>query len=315
MRGKRAKQYRKLMHQYALTFNFRVPYQVLVDAEIIQDAARFKMDLIGGLERTLQGKVKPMITYCSIRHLRAAADTSSDPSLMALARQCEMRRCNHHELPEPLSTLECLSSVVDPKSSGTNKHRYVVASQDPAVRAAMQRIPGVPLVYIKRSVMIMEPMSEASAGLREREERGKFRAGLKGRREGEKRKRKEGDGDAEMEAGAEDRDDATAVGNGQATPAAKKRRKGPKGPNPLSVKKPKKRVEQDGQGVTKKPASESAPPTVTTAAQTPIIEGTGGEEATKKKRRRKHKTNASGADADAVQRIADGPASSFVDET
>lgn len=59
MRGKRAKQYRKLMHQYALTFQFREPYQVLVDAQIIQDAARFKMDLVGGLERTVQGKVKP----------------------------------------------------------------------------------------------------------------------------------------------------------------------------------------------------------------------------------------------------------------
>lgn len=29
MRGKRAKQYRKLMQQYGLTFGFREPYQVL----------------------------------------------------------------------------------------------------------------------------------------------------------------------------------------------------------------------------------------------------------------------------------------------
>ena len=29
MRGKRSKQYRKLMQQYSLTFNFREPYQVL----------------------------------------------------------------------------------------------------------------------------------------------------------------------------------------------------------------------------------------------------------------------------------------------
>jgi hypothetical protein len=31
----------------------------LVDADMIRDADRFKMDLIGGLERTLQGQVKP----------------------------------------------------------------------------------------------------------------------------------------------------------------------------------------------------------------------------------------------------------------
>jgi hypothetical protein len=59
MRGKRAKQYRKLMHQYGLTFGFREPYQVLLDAEMVQDAVRFKMNLILGLERTLHGQVKP----------------------------------------------------------------------------------------------------------------------------------------------------------------------------------------------------------------------------------------------------------------
>lgn len=59
MRGKRSKQYRKLMHHYERSFNFREPYQVLVDAEIIQDAARFSMNLAVGLERTLHAKVKP----------------------------------------------------------------------------------------------------------------------------------------------------------------------------------------------------------------------------------------------------------------
>jgi hypothetical protein len=37
----------------------REPYQVLVDAEIVKDASRFKMDLVPALERTLHGKVKP----------------------------------------------------------------------------------------------------------------------------------------------------------------------------------------------------------------------------------------------------------------
>ena len=76
MRGKRSKQYRKLMAQFEMTFGFRGPYQVLglsttlpldvlqltllltVDAQIIQDTDKFKMDLVGGLERTLNGKVK-----------------------------------------------------------------------------------------------------------------------------------------------------------------------------------------------------------------------------------------------------------------
>lgn len=58
MRGKRAKQYRKLMQQYQLAFGFREPYQVLVDADMLIDTDQFKMDMLGGLERTLQGEVK-----------------------------------------------------------------------------------------------------------------------------------------------------------------------------------------------------------------------------------------------------------------
>lgn len=59
MRGKRSKQYRKLMHQYELSFNFHVPYQVLIDADMIKDTFRFKMNLPLFLERTLHGQIKP----------------------------------------------------------------------------------------------------------------------------------------------------------------------------------------------------------------------------------------------------------------
>lgn len=31
----------------------------VVDADMVRDADRFKMDLVGGLERTLHGQVKP----------------------------------------------------------------------------------------------------------------------------------------------------------------------------------------------------------------------------------------------------------------
>ncbi|KAI5366290.1 Putative rRNA-processing protein Fcf1/Utp23 [Septoria linicola] len=235
MKGKRSKTYRKLMQKYQLNFDFREPYQVLVDAELIKDAARFKMQLGKMLENTLHGEIKPMITQCCIRHLyNAPADPHKDEWIDA-AKQAERRRCGHHELPEPLSTLECLESVVDPKGSGHNKHRYVVASQDDTVRRKMRTIVGVPLVYIARSVMILEPMADVTEGVREREEKAKVKAGLSGRRNvgnasGEKRKRDDEDSD-------EDEREATA---GAESAAKKQKRKGPKGPNPLAVKKSKK---------------------------------------------------------------------------
>jgi len=201
------------------------------------------------LSNTLHGEIKPMITQCCIRHLYDAVPEPGQErdkeQWIEVAKQAERRRCGHHELETPLSELECIKSVLDPKGSGTNKHRYVVATQDRDVRAAMREVAGVPLVYINRSVMVMEPMAGRSAEVREAEEKSKVRAGLKSRRgaevSGEKRKATEDDdGDEEMKDEGE-------------TPSAPKRKKpkGPSGPNPLSMKKSKKEKPQDGKSKTR----------------------------------------------------------------
>ncbi|KAK3709257.1 hypothetical protein LTR37_010995 [Vermiconidia calcicola] len=239
MRAKRSKQYRKLMQQYCMNFGHRTPYQVLIDAQLIMDCAASKLNLGKLLESTLHGEIKPMITQCCIRHLyhyeaTSDAEEREKDAWIEVAKAAERRRCGHHELDEPLSTLECLVSIVDPKGSGRNRHNYVVASQDQEVRARMRAVAGVPLVYMKRSVMILEPMAGATEEAREQDERQKVRAGLKGRRQtntGVKRKRE--DDDEGAASGTEH-----AAGEEAPTPKRKKPR-GPKGPNPLSVKKSK----------------------------------------------------------------------------
>ena len=210
---------------------------------MIQDTTRFTMDLPTALSRTLSGNVKPMITQCSMRHLYTLPQSEhpQKETMIALAKNMERRRCNHHTLENPLSTLECLSSVIDPKSTHTdkdliNKFNYVVAVQDEDVRRWCRRVKGVPIIYVKRSVMVMEPMGERSVGVREGMEKGKMRSGLRARERGEAvEKRKRGDEDEEIkEVGG------VGQGGGTGEREGKKRKKGPKGPNPLSVKKPKK---------------------------------------------------------------------------
>ncbi|KAH7170850.1 Fcf1-domain-containing protein [Dactylonectria macrodidyma] len=248
MRGKRSKQYRKLMEQFSMTFGFREPYQVLVDAEMVKDSCRFKMDLAPALQRTVHGQVKPMITQCEIRKLYAQNKEPGVADAIDLAKTLERRRCGHHpdQYPEPLSTEECMKSVVDPKGSGQNKHRYVVASQVQEVRRMLRGIKGVPLIYIKRSVMILEPMADESVQLRAREERGKFRAELRGSLG--KRKRGEDD-DSDEEKEEKDGDEKGKQGGdkeGTQGDDKKKKKKtyGRKQPNPLAVQKAKKQGQQ-----------------------------------------------------------------------
>jgi U3 small nucleolar RNA-associated protein 23 len=192
---------------------------------------------------------------------------TKNEAFINLGQTLERRRCGHHpnEYPEPLSTQECLRSVVDPKDTNQNKHRYVVASQDQEVRRMLRGIRGVPLIYIKRSVMILEPMADESVQVRAKEERAKFRAEIKS----SVGKRKRDDDDDDEKA---DKKDAGT------TEDQKKKKKGygTKGPNPLAVQKSKK-PKTDGQQPPKKESSE--------------VKENQQEGAGKRKRRRRNKTS------------------------
>ncbi|KAI0485214.1 Fcf1-domain-containing protein [Xylariaceae sp. FL0804] len=300
MRAKRSKAYKKLMGQYALTFGFREPFQVLMDASFILTATQCKMDLVHMLEITLHGKVKPMITQCCMRHLYNRKSEPSVSEAIEAAKLFERRRCGHHpsDYPEPLPEIECLSSVVDPKDTGVNKFRYCCALNEDEARAEIRAIPGTPLLYIKRSVLIMEPISTVSAKARSRDEKSKFRAELKPAAGSGKRKRvaseadEEGDGDSTQQSAGATKPDKKA----------KKKAYGPKQPNPLSVKKRKKSEPSAGEGViprTHKTEENSietlgaeGPPEVDRRAAT---DNDGEEETQKRKRRRKHKSKSAGA--------------------
>ena len=184
-----------------------------------------------------------MITQCEIRKLYAQKTEPGIGEAIDVAKTFERRRCGHHpdEYPEPLSTEECLQSVVDPKGTGENKHRYVVASQDGEVRRTLRGVRGTPLIYIKRSVMILEPMADESAQVRAREERGKFRAEIK-KALGKRKREKDDEGDDDDKDGKDEA--STAAGEGEEKRKKKAKGKGPKGPNPLAVKKAKKKTQE-----------------------------------------------------------------------
>ncbi|PAV22331.1 hypothetical protein PNOK_0228800 [Pyrrhoderma noxium] len=204
-----------------MNFGFRQPYQVLVDSEICNEAVSSKLDFPKQLATVLQGTVKPMITQCSI-HTLYLAGKDLQP-VVDLAKTFERRRCNHREaIPEE----DCIKDVI----GKTNVHRYVLAAQSGSLRQFARQVPGTPIVHMKRSVMVLEPVSDAT-------ER------AKGKMENDRM----GPSKSESEKFASNlakatSTDATTSNTPDSPP--KKKRKGPKGPNPLSVKK--KKVKDDG---------------------------------------------------------------------
>jgi len=188
-----------------------------------------------------------------MRHLYAQKSEQGINDIIALAQDFERRRCGHHpsEYPEPLSAEACLRSVVDPKDKSTNKNCYIVASQSHDLRRAMRSVKGVPLIHIRRGVMVMEPMADDSVGVRRREEKIKFRAGLKN--SGDKRKWDDSEDEDEE---VEEAEETTK----EDEPKKKKKKSfGKKGPNPLSVKKKKKKPPEQGEKPKEAPSTKSNP--------------------------------------------------------
>ncbi|KAG2129947.1 PIN domain-like protein [Suillus clintonianus] len=201
MRQKRAKTYRKLMQLYCMSFGFRQPYQILVDSEMCQIAVDSKQDLIKQFTTVIQGNVKPMITQCSIQELYLQGK-ARQPAV-DLAKTFERRKCNHREA---IPGVDCLLSVV----GDTNKHRYVVATQSQSLRNALRIIPAVPVIHINRAVMVLEPPSEATLKAKELTDEQSLHSSV-----------------PKLATALQDK-------------LVPKKRKGPKGPNPLSVKKKQK---------------------------------------------------------------------------
>lgn len=212
MRQKRAKSYKKQMNLYLHTFKFREPFQTIVDDELVLTCDKASYDLVKGLNRTIQGETKPMITQCCMEALYATKNQRA----IDMAKRFERRRCNHFKDPKPPA--ECIQSVVD--IDGVNKHRYIVASQSMKLRRKLRGVPGVPLIFMNRSVMVMEPASDASQRAAVMHENAKLSAGLNHTKVGYVEKEEEEEKNADEQ------------------PKTKKR-KGPSEPNPLSVKKKK----------------------------------------------------------------------------
>lgn len=51
-------------------------------------------------------------------------------------------------------------------SGDKNKHRYIIATQSQSLRNHLRTIPAVPIVHIKKSVMILEPPSETTRSIK-----------------------------------------------------------------------------------------------------------------------------------------------------
>ena len=309
MRAKRSKRYRKTMTQYMLPpFSFREPYQVLLDAAFLRACHAFHMPVQKFLENTLQGKCRLFITKCTLakvtqdweREQRKAGklgrggEVKGRPEFLPPPTEVPLRYCKHNDEETALSEVDCLIDLLAGQPRGNelpkNKQHFVLATAEVGdvekrgagrrgvdVREAARNVPGVPIVYVKRSVMVLEELSQASLRVKRQGEREKLREGLVGGGVGPgSRKRKRGDEEGEVEEAG-----GNALGGDSVAGVKRRGVKKTKGPNPLSVKKKKPKPQtraQNGAG------------DAGGGDHTELTEVQEGADMPKARRRRKHKS-------------------------
>lgn len=235
-----------------------------------------------------------------------------------------LRHCSHNDDDTPIDEVDCLLSLLCPNTDTMrNKEHYILATAEPvalshdkadaenpkqrriaetqmaqreekaaALRSGARAIPGVPIIYVKRSVMVLEPFSIPSEKVRLGVEKSKFKVGMEAALDvvSSLKRKREDDEDGLASATSKDRNVKKA-----------------KAPNPLSMKKPKRREkpkpEEQGKKIKKSTSQEDNPQDITKSNNPDDTESAQTE---KKKRRRKHKSTKSGAGGDVDIDTADG---------
>lgn len=225
------------------------------------------------LETVLHGKVVPYVTQCTLAAVMegySGKGRDGRPVYLPAPTLAPLRYCKHkNEKGEeigPIPETECLYDLISGQARGNevrkNKNHYIVGAADwdegikddderkkledkrrkrrkvgenidVDIRDFARTIPGVPVVYVKRSVMILEEPSIATERAIRGDEKEKFKDGIGGAARGTKRGR------------AEDSDDDE---NGENDIATQPRIRGTakaRGPNPLSVRKKKVKLDQN----------------------------------------------------------------------
>lgn len=227
---------------YKTHFELDAPYFVLLDGNYIHAAVKTKFNVNEGISSLLdKASVQAVTTACVVSELRALGESTELAAVMA--KRMHRIPCVHQNTGRPWSAHDCLAAAVV-RASMNPRHRagyapgergaaeaatlvkaprrkpIILASQDAALRNEAGRYPGVPCMYLHNGVPMIESVSALSKSWVARTEATKGRIPVHER--------------AAVAAAVRS---ITGESGLTMKPKLKKKKKGPSGPNPLSVKR------------------------------------------------------------------------------
>lgn len=148
MKIKRYKKAERYMNLYKNNFGFREPFQVLLDGTFCQVALSHKVNIQDQLPKYLNGQCKLLTTACVIEETRRLGKPVHGAFL--IVSQFPVHNCGHEK---PISASKCLSSfIIDAR----NKDHYLVATQDKKLRDKISKYAVCPLIKLANNALVMD---------------------------------------------------------------------------------------------------------------------------------------------------------------
>ncbi|XP_036327716.1 rRNA-processing protein UTP23 homolog [Rhagoletis pomonella] len=151
MKISRFKKLHKTVTFFATNFQYREPYQVLVDATFCQAALQNKVIIEEQLKKYFHATIKLVTTQCII--LEAESLGANLAGATMIVKKFCVHKCGHEGVP--VSASQCIKSMA-------HAGRYIVASQDRTLQTSLRKVPGRCLLYLHKSTPVLEEPSEAS---------------------------------------------------------------------------------------------------------------------------------------------------------
>ncbi|XP_075555398.1 rRNA-processing protein UTP23 homolog [Dermacentor variabilis] len=211
MRINRYKRVQRHLSFYKNAFGFRPPYQILVDGTFCAAALKYKVNIRDQMPKYLGDEVKLCTTVCAVTETESLGPTLYGATLVI--KQFSVRRCGHEK--QPITAANCFHSMVRKR----NPDHYMVATQDHDLSERLRALVGVPLLYLFNAITLEKPSEKSEK---------KGTEALRAQSEAPER---------QMEVVKQLKRQQNLL---EDEAAAKRKRRKPAGPNPLSCKKPKK---------------------------------------------------------------------------
>ncbi|XP_073270074.1 uncharacterized protein [Primulina huaijiensis] len=243
MRVKKQKRHRRAVRFYTACYGFREPFKILCDGTFVHHLlANGITPADTALANILGATVKIFTTRCVIAELRSLGESFSDS--VNAARSLITARCDHEKRK---TAAACMTEVI----GENNSEHFFVATQDAELRKKFQEIPGVPIVYALRNALFLERPSAVQHEFAKTAEEGRSHMTeleykmlvKKNRADSEEACNTldvNGDNENDQDRKKNDKPSRIVLND-----KAQFKRKRAKGPNPLSCKKKKTKMNEN----------------------------------------------------------------------